>query len=174
MTESNLPIVVEIDLKESDLQRANFWFSLTSWSNRVMLIFMPIVGLLLFWRVDFSTIFETPLAAIGSVVLLGFPILYYTTLWLQAKRGFRNLQTFQTKVCYSFSSEGYKVNDLKTSADVSWDAILRAAESKHSFNLFFHRSHFHTIPKRCFKHPEDIVRLRALLKQTLGARATVS
>jgi hypothetical protein len=48
---------------------------------------------------------------------------------------------------------------------------LRAAESKHSFHLFFHRSLFHTIPKRCFKQADDIVRLRDLLKRSLGAKA---
>jgi hypothetical protein len=57
---------------------------------------------------------------------------------------------------------------------MTWDAILRAAESKHSFHLFFHKSFFHTIPKRCFKQPEDIVRLRNLLKRSLGTKATVS
>ncbi|MGH9873836.1 MAG: YcxB family protein [Pyrinomonadaceae bacterium] len=51
---------------------------------------------------------------------------------------------------------------------------MRAAESEHSFHLFFDRSLFHTIPKRCFTHPEDVARFRTLLKKTLGTKATVS
>jgi hypothetical protein len=66
------------------------------------------------------------------------------------------------------------VRDIKSSADIDWDTILRAAESKYSFHLFFHKVFFHTIPKRCFKQPDDIVRLRDLLKRSLGAKATVS
>jgi hypothetical protein len=95
-------------------------------------------------------------------------------IWLQTKRRFGNLQPFQIKIQYALSSAGYKVSDSKSSADVHWDAILRAAESKHSFHLFFHSSGFHTIPKRCFKHPEDIQRLKRLLKKALGIKAAVS
>jgi hypothetical protein len=58
MTEPAEPLTVEVDLKESDLQRANFWFGLKSWSNRLMLAVMPIAGLLLLWRIEFSTIFQ--------------------------------------------------------------------------------------------------------------------
>jgi hypothetical protein len=107
-------------------------------------------------------------------VLVLLPILYPIIIWLQTKRGFRNLQPFQMNIQYAFSSKGYKVSDEKSFAAIDWDAILRAAESEHSFNLFFHKSLFHTIPKRCFKQPEDIGRLRTLLKQVLGTKATIS
>ncbi len=173
MTESNEPLTVDVDLRESDLQRANFWFGLRSWSNRLMLVVMPIAGLLLLWKIQVSTIFQQPLVAIGAVVFLGFPIFYFATIWLRTKRGFGNLQSFQTKIEYSFSPNGYDVRDMKSSAKIDWDTIVRAAESKHSFHLFFHSSSFHTIPKRCFKNTQEIGRLRNLLKQTLGTKATV-
>ena len=174
MTESNETLSVEVDLKESDLQRANFWFGLQRGSNRLMLVVMPIAGLMLLWRIQFSTIFQQPLAATGVVVLLGFPIFYLAMIWLNTKRGFGNLKNFQTRVEYSFSRNGYTIRDKKSSAEIDWDTILHAAESKSSFHLFFHRSLFHTVPKRCFKQPNDIARLRELLKQTLGTKASVS
>jgi hypothetical protein len=174
MSESSEPLTVNVDLKESDLQFANFWFGLKTWSNRLMLVVMPIAGLLLLWKVQFSTIFQQPLVATGVVVFLGFPIFYFATIWLRTKRGFGNLQSFQTRIEYSFSPSGYDVRDMKSSAKIDWDTIVSAAESKHSFHLFFHSSSFHTIPKRCFRDTEDIERLRALLKQTIGTRATVS
>jgi len=173
MTEANESLVVDVDLKESDLQRANFWFRLR-WSTRILLVFLPLMGLFLLTRVDLSTIFQNPIAATALIVLIVFPVLYPVLIWYQTKRGFGNLQGFQTKIQYSFSSDGYTVRDIKSSADIDWDTILRAAESKHSFHLFFHKSFFHTIPKRCFKQPDDIVRLRDLLKRSLGAKATVS
>jgi hypothetical protein len=174
MTESNELLTVAVDLKESDLQRANFWFGLKSWSNRVMLVVMPIAGLLLLWKVQLSTISQQPIVATGAVVLLGFPIFYFATIWRRTKRSFENLQTFQTKIEYSFSVKGFAVHDMKSSSEIDWDAILRVDESKHSFNLFFHRSLFQAIPKRCFKQPEDIARFRTLLKQRLGPKANVS
>ena len=174
MAETTEPLIVDVDLKESDLQRAYFWFRLGRWSTRFLLLFLPLMGLFLLTRLDISNIFQNPPAATALIVLIVFPLLYPLLIWYQTKRGFGNLQGFQTKIQYSFSPDGYTVRDIKSSADIDWDTILRAAESKHSFHLFFHRSFFHTIPKRCFKQPDDVVRLRDLLKRSLGAKATIS
>lgn len=117
--------------------------------------------------------FESPIITAVLFVLIIFPLLYPIMIWLQTKRGFGNLQNFQKRIRYAFSSDGYKVSDIKSSADIDWATILRAAESKHSFHLFFHRALFHTIPKRCFGGPKDIALLRSILKESLGNRASV-
>ena len=173
MSETNEPLIVDIDLKESDLQCANFWFRLGKWSSRLFLAMLFVAGLLLLWRFQPSNLLENLPATAVVIALIIIPILYPLLIWFQTKRGFGNLQDFQTRIQYLFLPTGYTVRDAKSSADMNWDAILRAAESKHSFHLFFHKSFFHTIPKRCFKRPEDISRLRALLIQTLGTKATV-
>jgi|SRR5215212_1392211 len=173
MTEANETLIVEVDLKESDLQRANFWFRLGKWSTRVLLVLMPLMGLLLLSRIEVSRIAESPLAASVLIVLIVFPLLYPSIIWFQTKLGFGRLQAFQTRLRYAFSEDGYKVSDLKSSSDIDWATILRAAESKYSFHLFFHRSLFHTIPKRCFEKAHDIAALRALLKRSLGNKADV-
>jgi hypothetical protein len=168
----NEQLVVDVDLTESDLQRANFWFRLGKWSHRLVLV-LPFAGLLLLWPFGFSLdLFQNPPAGAVLIALVVFPILYPIIIWFQTKRGFGNLQPFQRNIRYAFSSHGYRVSDEKSFAVVDWDTILRAAESKHAFHLFFHRSLFHTIPKRCFKQQEDIGRLRTLLKQVLGTKAT--
>ena len=173
MTELLKTLVVDVDLQESDLRQAHFWFRLGKWSTRLLIILLPLMGLLLLWRFQFTIPVESPFAATVVLVLLAFPFLYPAIIWLQTKRGFGGLQDFQRKIQYTFSTDGYKVSDLKSSSEIDWSTILLAAESKHSFHLFFHRSLFHTIPKRCFKQPEDIGRLRVLLKQTLGSKAHV-
>jgi hypothetical protein len=174
MAEKIEPLIVDIDLKESDLQRANFWFRLGKWPTRFFLAMLLVAGLFLLWRFQSSNLMDNlPVAAI-VIALITIPILYPLLLWFQTKRGFGNLQHFQTQIQYSFAPNGYTVSDPKSSADLDWGAILRAVESKHSFHLFFHKSFFHTIPKRCFKRPEDIIRLRGLLKHALGTKATVS
>ncbi|MGH9972210.1 MAG: YcxB family protein [Pyrinomonadaceae bacterium] len=173
MSDTNEPLIVDVDLKESDLQRANFWFRLGKWSTWLYLVMLLVGGLLVLWRFK-ANLFDNPPMATVIIVSLALPVLYPLLVWYQTKRGFSNLQGFQTQIHYSFSSVGYTVRDMKSSADIDWDAILRAAESKHSFHLFFHKSFFHTIPKRCFKQPDDIVRLRNLLKRSLGSKASVS
>ena len=173
MTESSDKVVVDIDLRESDLQRANFWFRFGKWSRKLPLIILPLFGLLLLSRGQFSKIIENPIAAMGVLVLFVYPILYPVLIWFQTKRGFANLQGFQKRIRYEFSADCYRVSDIKSSAEVNWDAILRAVESKHSFHLFFHKSFFHTIPKRCFNVPEDIEKLRTILKNSLGSKAYV-
>lgn len=60
MTETNEPLIIDIDLKESDLQRANFWFRLGKWSTRLLLAMLFIAGLLLLWRFQSSNLFENP------------------------------------------------------------------------------------------------------------------
>ena len=173
MTDLNEPLTVDIDLKESDLQRANFWFGLTGWSNRLTLILITLGGLLLLFRIAPSWVFPNSIALILSIIMLGFLPFYFGFIWFQTKRSFQNLQDFQKKIQYTFTPHGYSVRDGKSSADVSWDSILRAAESEYSFHLFFGRSVFHTVPKRCFKSSDDVVRLRTLLKTSLGAKATI-
>jgi len=173
MIEAKESLVVDVDLRESDLQRANFWFQLGKGSTRLLLVLMPLIGLLLLSRVGLSKMFESPLITTVLIVLIIFPLLYPLIIWLQTKRGFGNLQNFQTHIRYAFSADGYKVSDLKSSSDIDWATILSAGESKHSFHLFFHRSLFHTIPKRCFVGPTDIALLRSLLKESLGNRAKV-
>jgi len=132
MTERNETLVVTVDLKEWDLQRANFWFRLGKWSKRILLVLMPLIGLLLLARVEVSKMFKNPPVAAVLTVLIVFPILYPVILWFQTKRGFANLQNLQTRILYAFSADGYKVSDAKSSADIDWATILRAAESKHS------------------------------------------
>ena len=173
MSDSNQTVIVDIHLQESDFQRANFWFRLGKWSIRLSLFILLLFGLLLLSLVQFSEIFANPIRGTGLVVLIGFPILYPILIWFQTKRGFANLQDFQKNVRYELTANGYKVSDSKSSSDISWDSVLRAVESKHSFNLFFSKSFFHVIPKRCFKSSEDIERLKAMLKRGLAGKANV-
>ena len=174
MTETNETFIVDVDLKESDLQRANFCFGLNSWSNRIMVVVLPIAGLLLLWKAGLSTLLQRPLPATGIIVFLGFAPFYLATIWFRTKRGFANLKPYQAKVHYAFSPQGYTVSDAKCSGNIDWDAVPRAAESKYSFHIFLSKSNFHTLPKRCFKQAEDIVRLRNLLKHWLGTKAALS
>lgn len=173
MNESSEAFTIAVQLRESDIQRANFWFQFSKWSTRLLFV-LPVFGLLLLSQVQVSKMIQNPIMATPIVVLIVLPIVYPLSIWFQTKRSFANLQDFQKQIEYDFSAQGYEVSDQKSSARVSWDSILRAAESKHSFHLFFHKSVFHTIPKRCMRHPEDLGRFRAILKEGLGKKADIA
>ena len=86
MTDSKVPLVVNVDLNEGDLQRANFWFALKGWSNLLMMAVMPVAGLLLLWKVDLSNLSQHPLGATGAIIFLGFPPFYLAMIWIRTKR----------------------------------------------------------------------------------------
>ena len=83
MTEFGDTLVVDVDLKESDLQRANFWFRLGKKSTRLMLVFLLLIGLFLLSRLELSKVFENPPAATVLIVLIVFPVLYPVIIWFQ-------------------------------------------------------------------------------------------
>lgn len=171
MSETHETIVVNVNMSESDLQRANFWFHLSRWSIRFILLFFPIIGVLLLLQLDFTV--DAPMFATIIIVSLVLPMVYPLLIWFQTKRGFANLQPYQRNLQYQFTPTGYDVTDSKSSAHMDWGAIVRAVESRHSFNIFFHRALFHVIPKRSFTNAADIAHLRSLLTDVLGTKATV-
>jgi hypothetical protein len=173
MSELNETLTIAVQLRESDIQQANFWFRFSKWSTRLLFV-LPLFGLLLLSQLQISKLFENPMTVTSLFILIVFPLLYPVSLWFQTKRSFANLREFQKNVQYRFSAEGYEIIDEKSSARVGWDVILRAVESKHSFNLFFHKSVFHALPKRCITDPEDFARLRGILKEGLGNKAKLA
>jgi hypothetical protein len=176
MNDLDNKVVVPVDIQESDLLRANFGFQYSKWSIKLTIGY-PFLGLIYGFFVLPNVDYTNPAsAAMGAAPLLFFvifPILYPLMIWLQTKRGFSNLKDFQKNVQFVFSTDGYDINDEKSSGHLSWDSILSAVETKHSFNLFFHKVLFHVIPKRCIKEQEDIDGLRKILKQSLGDKAKI-
>jgi YcxB-like protein len=163
---------VDFNLKESDLQHANFWFRFQTRASRVLNVLWPLLGIAVL-ILGYVTQSDTLVSVSIVVALTILPVLNAAIIWFQTKRRFRLLQEHQKKLHFAFTTDGYRVEDLKTSGDISWDTVLRAVESKHSFNLFFHPAVFHTIPKRCFANSQDMARLRTLLSQALGSKAVV-
>jgi hypothetical protein len=76
MTETNEPLIVDIDLKESDLQRANFWFRLGKWSTRLSLVMLCVAGLLLLWRFQSSNLLENlpATAVVNTLIIIPGPV----------------------------------------------------------------------------------------------------
>lgn len=161
-----------IDLQLADLLRANYWHFFSKGSIRFLMplyLLVVVAGTIVFFLNGASSIWS----AFVSLAMILMAVVLIATVYFQTKRNFSDLKEFQKNVRYTFSFDGYEVSDDKSSAHVSWDAILRAVETKHGFNLFFHRMFFHTVPKRCFRQPSDIQAMREILKQNLGVKAKV-
>jgi hypothetical protein len=161
-----------IDLELADLLRANYWHFFSKWSIRFLmaLYLLGAVGAAIAFFLSGGSSAWYPLVSLAMILMGVFLI---AIVYLQTRRNFSDLKEFQKNVRYTFSFDGYDVSDEKSASHVSWDAILRAVETKHSFNLFFHRMFFHVVPKRCFRQPSDIQVMRDILRESLGGRAKV-
>jgi len=136
----------------------------------IILLMGPIYGFWILPDIGYSN-------SVGAVVILApllFLVVFIGAIWLQTKRAYSSLKGFQKNIRYVFSANGYDVYDEKSFAHISWDSVYEAIETKRSFNIFFHKSFFHVVPKRCIQQQKDVDGLRKILKQSLGGRAKVN
>ena len=166
-------VEVVINLQLSDLLRANYWYFFSKWSNRIIMVFFILmsVGSALAFLLSSSA--SSTSYELYALVIMIVPVLLIAIVYFQAKRTFSNLKEFQKNIQYTFAYDGYDVRDEKSSSHVSWDSILRGVETESSFNLFFHKILFHTVPKRCIRDDSDVRLMRDILKQNLGDKAKV-
>lgn len=160
---------VLVDLELSDLLRANLWYRYSKRSTKIGNAISAVITLLfavfVFFREMPATYLLLPLAIWLMEVFISL------TIVIETKKSYAALKDFQRKIQYHFSPEGYTAKDGKTSANVSWDSILSAVESKHSLNLFVSRTLFVVLPKRCFTTTTDLETTRAILKMALPGKA---
>lgn len=158
-------IAVSVRMEETDLRRANLWFTL---KQRGLLVIIPIymLGAIFFYWSDF------PLLAvlfILSTVLTPFGIVW--GVGHNTRRTFSDLKDSQKNCTYIFSEMGLETVAEKSHGQTSWDNFLKAVESKYSFNLFFQRNLFFVVPKRFIESSADLNHIREILKNNLGDKA---
>lgn len=164
-------INVSVDLRLSDMLRASYWFFFSRWSTRLMLATSIPVGASIIVVLSLDAMEPSRFIILCTLVMLLAPVFLMLNVYLQARRNFSNLKGFQKRLRFIFSAGGYDVGDEKSFSHVSWDSVVGAVETTHSFNLFFHKSLFQVIPKRCFRDSGEIGGLRALLGAGVGAKA---
>lgn len=171
MTQQHEPQVdVTVDLQASELIRANLWFLFSQRSTvltfgAVIVITFLGSGILYLLRGELGWYIGLPVAAV--LLTAAFPVF----LVIETMRNYSTGRDSQNPVHYTFSGDHYDVKDGKSSARVSWESVLKAVESKDSFNLFLGRTLFVVIPKRCFKSAVDIEILRSILRAALREKS---
>jgi YcxB-like protein len=160
---------VLVDLQLSDRLRANLWQRYSKRSTKLGNAVSAAITLLFAVFVFFKEMPATYLLLPLAIWLMEAFI--FLVIVIETKKNYAALKDFQRKIQYHLDPEGYTVRDGKTSANVSWDSILSAVESKHSLNLFISRTLFVVLPKRCFKTSSDLEMARAILKTALPGKA---
>ncbi|HWN11315.1 MAG TPA: YcxB family protein [Pyrinomonadaceae bacterium] len=162
-------VEVVVDLQASELIRANLWFIFSQRSTVFTIaaaIGITFLGsaVLYMLRGELGWYIVLPIAAV--VLPAAFPFFVV----IEALRTHPNAKDFQKQIHYSFYGDHYDVSDGKSSARISWESVLKAVESRDSFNLFMGRTLFVVIPKRCFKAAVDIETLKSILRAALGEK----
>lgn len=165
-------VEVLVDIQASDLIRANLWYVFSQWSTRLSIgsaLLFSFLGCAVFYLINGALGWYVLLPIAAVLLAATFPLVVLVGTW----RNYSAARDFQKRTHYGFSGDHYEASDGRSSARISWESVLKAVESNHSFNLFFSRTLFAVIPKRCFKTDADIQTLRSILKVALGEKTKV-
>lgn len=159
-------LTVSVTLERADLVREMFWYARRRKSLWLFFSFAIAASLLVMgYDRDFGLLLSICCCIGLAAGALG--------IYFQSSRAFSGLRDFQKQFSYTFSDTGYDTTNAEANSSGSWNNILRAIESQHSFNLFIHKNFFLLVPKRCFASPTDIQRFRDLLRRNLGGKAVL-
>ena len=169
MEQSAREVDVTVELEFADLLRANLW---SRYSKRSTQISLALTVLLTLMFVMYYLAFQTSLwLLLIPLGLLLLDALIFLVIIIETRKNYAAVKDFQKQIHYRLSLGGYTASDEKSSSNVSWDSVVKAAEAKHSFHLFLGPSIFAVIPKRFFKTPGDVQATREILKTALGEKA---
>ena len=153
------------------LNRALKWQGLLTWSN-----FLGGIGLLLFSIVQPVPEWQRFFVIVGLLMVCLPPAAW---LWwrllakMMAKRMFENNLYVRKPQTYSFEDDKLTVTGELFDADLKWDGLFEAAESKTDFFLFLSKDQAYVLPKR-FLQGEQETLLRSVLKTRLQDRAKIN
>jgi YcxB-like protein len=171
----------EVITIEGSFQERDYWHATRHLRNRTPRIrFAYSFFILMPWVVILYSYFNEPekwttaLFAVPLVVyLIGFILMPQIDRALFHRQLSSNPSAFGFH-SYVFSHDGMNLAGSLSNANLSWDAIVKASESKDA--LFFytgsHTAHF--LPKRFISSAAEDTRLRAMIKNKLGKRSNVS
>lgn len=120
---------------------------------------------LLFWAVGVGARGSALLFAVPPLLALVLPVAFVASGL--AGRAARDLAAAGQKV--TLSAAGIGVESAHAAGTMKWSAARAAWETGRLFVLW--AGDLRVIPKRCLASPDDAGRIRALLREHLGARA---
>jgi YcxB-like protein len=107
--------------------------------------------------------------------IIGFPVLWLVGVPLlqrwSAGRLWRGSPALQGEQVYRFEPTGVQVSTPVSSATITWDAVVRAAETPDFVLLFQSKAAALFIPKSAFGSADGVEQFRRVVRTALGTRA---
>jgi YcxB-like protein len=168
----NSRVVVDVDLRPNDVYTPFQWnrSNCARWVASALLCYM----LYDMYKSSSATIssFEAGNSILAIIALLVFFILLGLLLfpYLRVRAMFRKSPALTRTRRYTFSTAGLTIHSEDATSDCKWSLFQRVVETQRVF-VFSQTSHGGTyVPKRCFASPEDMARLRELIRQNMSGK----
>jgi hypothetical protein len=162
-------VQASFEVRLADLVRANAWHFCRSWALRLVYAgWFAAVGFLVIVRGP--SIVLTPAPAAGTAALL--LVVPFLMVW-NLRRAVRRLKPEQLRKTYTFQPTQLLMSDGLADTRISWEALHHAVETSFAFHMFPQKNVSYFIPKRAFRSEDDVRRVRQILKDVFGPRATV-
>jgi hypothetical protein len=105
-------------------------------------------------------------ALLALFVLLGLLLFPY----LRVLASFRKSSIMREKRTWTFGSNGVQVRSERANSEFKWSLFESVFETRYLFLFMYAASSGMYLPKRCFRSPEDIRRLRLLIREHLPGK----
>jgi hypothetical protein len=170
--EDNRVVVVDVDLRPNDVYTPFRWDrnNLARWIASIVLcmIFYDL------YKSSRATILsfqggESILAIIALLVLfilLGLLVFPY----LRVLAMFRKSPALTKTRRYTFGTTGITIKSDDATSDCKWSLYQRAVETPNVFVFSLTTHHGTFVPKRCFTSPDDVARVRDLIRENMPGR----
>src|SRR6267154_2031382 len=165
-------VIVDVDLRPNDVYTPFRWDrnNLARWVTSIVLclIFYDL------YKSSRATIlsFQGGESIVEVIRLLVLFILFGLLLfpYLRVRAMFRKSPTMTKTRRYTIGVAGITVQSDDATADCKWSLFQRAVETPTVFVLSQTSYHGTYIPKRCFGSPDDMVRVRDLIRENMPGK----
>jgi hypothetical protein len=167
MNES-IPIEVSVKLEARDYWR--YYFGHIFGFERVIWNLFTAVLFSLFLL--FSTFDDKIFSRYGWRFIFTGVIFYFALLGLNlVSSASRSQKAGETEALYVFSNSGISIKTSSFESQIFWTYVRRVKETREYFKISLRGGHTPFVPKRFFKDPEDVVKLKELFFEKTGQEA---
>lgn len=100
----------------------------------------------------------------SAFLLIVFAFMMPLFLYFRTRTYYFGNISFQQEIKATFSKDNIEFSGLKRNANLSWDRIQKVIETKDWLVFFQTRYFFNFAPKKAFKAPSDLDKLRKIIR----------
>ncbi|HRI03722.1 MAG TPA: YcxB family protein [Pyrinomonadaceae bacterium] len=170
---SNTEIRIQYTPTSSDFIRILIWYrwKRTAITLGVVLIFL---WFFTFYLAAVKTNIQdsgvVPTLLLTTIIL---PLALATITYLSIRRQAKKIEATAQPTEVVFEEDGIKTITPNSSTEARWERYEKVCETKSDFIFFPQHNIFFGVPKRYFSNDREVERLREILKQRMGRKATL-